>query len=114
MDDNLRLHLTPENGISIYNAGLKIEILAQHKKTWEPALTFSVHADFTSVDVHLQDLVVYTHINPVTIKESYLLESHIGDIPRNNWDQFFEGFFNMAISQINVKSAQFDIKKLDQ
>lgn len=114
MDDNLRLHLTPENGISLLNAGLKIEIFAQNKKTWEPALTFSIHADFTSIDVHLQDLVVYTHINPVTIKETYLLESHIGDLPRNNWDQFFEGFFNMAISQINVKSAQFDIKKLDQ
>ena len=114
MEDNFRVHFTPENGISIVNTGLRIAILAQNKKTWEPALTFSVHADFNSIDVHLQDLVVYTHIQPVTIKETFLIESNIGDLPRSNWDQFFEGFFNMAISQVNVKSAQFDIKKLDQ
>jgi len=41
----------------------------------------------------------------VTLKETFLIESNIGDLPRNNWDQFFEGFFNMAISQVNVKNA---------
>lgn len=81
MDDSFRLHFTPENGISLLNAGMKISILAQNKKTWEPALTFSVHADFTSIDVHLQSLIVYTNIKPVTIKETYLIESHIGDLP---------------------------------
>lgn len=115
MDDNFRLHFNPEHGIQMMNTGMRINIQAQKdKKHWETALTFSVHADFESIDVHLQDLVVYTNIKPVTIKETYLIESNIGDLPRNNWDQFFEGFFNMAISQINVNAKQFDIKKLDQ
>jgi hypothetical protein len=115
-DDNLRVHMNIENGIQIVNAGLKITILAKEPglfKKFEEALVFSVHADFNSIDVHLQDLVIYTHISPVTIKETYLLKSNIGDLSRNNWDQFFEGLFNMIISQINVTNKQFDLKKLD-
>ena len=114
-DENFRLHMNIENGIQILNTGIKISILAKEpkSKTWAEALVFSVHADFNSIDVHIQDLVIFTHISPVTIKETYLLSSGIGELPRNNWDQFFEGLFNMVISQINVKNAQFDIKKLD-
>lgn len=115
-DDNFRLHLNIENGIQITNTGLKITILAKEQgffKSFEEALVFSVHADFNSIDVHIQDLVIYTHISPVTIKESFLIKSNIGELSRNNWDQFFEGLFNMIIAQINVTNKQFDIKKLD-
>lgn len=114
-DENFRLHMNTQHGIQILNTGIKITILAKEpkSKTWAEALVFSVHADFNSIDVHIQDLVVFVHISPVTIKESFLISSSIGELPRNNWDQFFEGLFNMVISQINVKHAQFDIKKLD-
>lgn len=115
-DDSFRLHMNIEDGIQILNTGIKITILAKEpgrSSKWQEALVFSVHADFTSIDVHIQDLVIYTHISPITIKETYLISSNIGELPRNNWDQFFEGLFNMVISQINVKNAQFDIKKLD-
>jgi hypothetical protein len=114
-DEHFRLHLNIENGIQITNTGIEITILAKEPKakSFSEALKFSIHADFNSIDVHIQDLVVYTHIAPVTIKESFLLNSNIGDLARNNWDQFFEALFNMAISQINVKNSQYDIKKLD-
>jgi hypothetical protein len=87
MDDSFRLHFNPEHGIQLLNTGMRINIQAQTAKNhWETALTFSVHADFTDIDVHIQSLIVHTHISPVTIKETFLIESNIGELPRNNWD----------------------------
>lgn len=41
------------------------------------------------------------------------MESKIGPLSRNNWDQFFETLFNMVIAQVNVNYKFFDIKTLD-
>lgn len=117
MDDKFRLHFTEENGIELLGTGLTINIEAKGRtgwRNWEDALTFTVHADFNSIDLTMQDLIIMTHIHPVTVKESYLTFSKIGDVSRNNWDQFFEGLFNMMIAQINVNNKEFDIKSLDQ
>jgi len=56
---------------------------------------------------------VLTHIEPVIVRESYLTESKLGPLARNNWDQFFEKFINMVIAQVNVNYKYFDIKALD-
>ena len=117
IDDDFRLRLTENEGWHLTNAGFNVAIWAKQDgwfQSWEKALQFTVHADIDSADINIQDLVLRVNISPVTIKQTYLTESNIGDLARDNWDQFFESLFNMVIAQVNVNNREFDFKKLDQ
>ena len=70
------------------DTGLDLEIWGKSKKskTYEKALDFTVHTDLTDIDLHIQDLVVYIHLGPATVKDSFLTETNIGQVARDNWN----------------------------
>ncbi|CAI2367342.1 unnamed protein product [Moneuplotes crassus] len=111
------LNLSIEHGISLTNIGAGITIYGKKSglfSKYEKAVTFSMNVDIEDVDVHIQELVVHTNIGKAKVTNSFLTSSSIGNIVRNNWDQFFESLINFKTNEVNVNNKEFDIKKLDQ
>ena len=103
-------------GIALRNVGLDVVIYAKPKgffKKYSKALEFSMTLDIPEIDVHIQELVVNTHIGEAKVSNAFLMDSKIGKIVRNNWDQFFESLINFQLNEVNVNNKQFDIKTLD-
>ena len=115
-NDEFKVKFDMEKKVRILDLGLSMQIYGKKKKnfrySWEKALDFSIHLDIDSLDLSIQDLVVKTNINPVIVKQSFLLSSKF-PVSRNNWDQFFETLFNMVIAKIDVNYKEFDIKSLN-
>ena len=116
VSDDFNVDFSLKHGISLTNVGVAITIYGKPKSyysSYKEALKFSMTLDIIDIDVHVQDLVVYTHIGQSKVSNAFLTASYIGDIIRNNWDQFFETLINFELNEVNVNHKQFDIKKLD-
>jgi len=116
-NDDFDVHFTLDHGISVMNVGLDVTIYGKpsgYFKSYEEALTFSLTLDLEEVDVHIQELVVYTHFGDAKVTNGFLTKSSIGEIVRNNWNQFFESLINFQLNEINVNNKEFDIKTLDE
>lgn len=118
MNDDFNLDFSVENAISLTNVGVGVTIYAKKHglfaNDYKKALTFSMNLDIENIDLHIQDLVVHTNIGKAKVSNSYVTSSSIGDVVRNNWDQFFETLINFKTNEINVNNKEFDIKTLDQ
>lgn len=115
--DDFNLDFTIAHGISLTNLGLGVTIYGKTKgaySSYQEALKFSLDVDIVDIDVHVQELIVYTHIGEATVTDAFLTESKIGEIVRNNWNQFFESLINFQLNEVNINHKQFDIKTLDQ
>jgi hypothetical protein len=115
--DDFNLEFLLNQGIKVSNLGLGITIYGKKKgmfNSYKEALKFSLTLDIEEIDIHIQDLVVYTNIGKATARNSFLMSSNVGDLARNNWDQFFESLINFQLGEVNVNNKQFDIKSLDQ
>lgn len=115
--DDFSLAFVLNKGISVSNLGLSITIFGKKNNlfaSYEEALKFSMIVDIEQIDVHIQDLVVYTNIGKAKVSNSFLTMSNIGTLIRNNWDQFFESLINFGLGEVNVNNKEFDIKKLDE
>lgn len=115
--DDFNVRFTLEHGISLTNVGLGVIIYGKKSglfTSYEEALKFSFTLDIEEVDVHIQELVVYTNIGDAKVTNAFLTQSNIGTITRNNWNQFFETLINFQLNEINVNNKEFDIKSLDQ
>ena len=116
LSDDFDLDFSLEHGISLTNAGVGVTIYAKKNSifsSYEKAVTFSMNLDIVDIDVHIQDLVVYTNIGKATVTNGFLTSSGIGNIVRNNWNQFFETLINFKTNEVNVNNKEFDIKSLD-
>lgn len=117
VSDDFNLFFTIQNGISLINAGVSITIYGSKggfKPSFEESLKFSFNLDIPTIDLHIQELVVYTNIGKAKVSNAFLTQSNIGKITRNNWNQFFETLINFQLNEININHKQFDIKTLDQ
>ena len=117
VNDDFDLNLSIEHGISLTNVGVGITIYGKKKglfSSFEEALTFSMVLDIVDIDIQIQDFVVYTNIGHAKVSNSFLTKSKIGNLVRNNWDQFFESLINFQLNEINVNNKEFDIKSLDE
>jgi hypothetical protein len=115
-NDDFDLSFNLIKGIALRNVGLDVVIYAKPKgffKKYSKALEFSLTVDIPEIDVHIQELVVNTHIGEAKVSNAFLMDSKIGKIVRNNWDQFFESLINFQLNEVNVNNKQFDIKTLD-
>lgn len=114
--DDFNVDFSLKHGISLTNVAVGITIFGKPKSyysSYKEALKFSMTLNIVDIDVHIQDLVIYTHIGSAKVSNAFLTDSYIGDIVRNNWDQFFETLINFELNEVNVNHKQFDIKKLD-
>lgn len=116
-NDDFSIQFVLNKGIKVSNLGLSVVIYGKKSglfHSYKEALKFSMTVDIDQIDVHIQDLVVYTNIGKAQVTNSFLIESKIGNVVRNNWDQFFETLINFQLGEVNVNNKQFDIKTLDQ
>lgn len=115
-NDDFDVRFTLDHGISMMNVGLDVTIYGKstgYLKSYQEAMTFSLTLDLEKVDVHIQELVVHTHIGDSKVSNAFMTKSSIGNIVRNNWDQFFETLINFKLNEININNKEFDIKSLD-
>jgi hypothetical protein len=117
LSDDFDLKFTLEHGISLQNAGVGIVIYAKKKgfmSKYSEALKFSFNLDIEDIDVHIQSLIIHTNIGEAKVSNSFLTYSGIGNVVRNNWDQFFESLINFKLNEVNVNNKEFDLKTLDE
>jgi hypothetical protein len=115
LSNDFDIKFSLKNGISLANAGIGVTIYGKksgNRETYEQALTFSMNLDIQKIDLYIQELVVHTNIGEAKISNSFLTSSSIGNITRNNWNQFFESLINFELNEVNINNKEFDIKSL--
>lgn len=115
--DDPKFRFELNNGITLRNLGIDLLISGRKRSivssSFEKAMRFSFYVDLEEIMVNVQNFFLSVDIKKPIVKDGMLTENYVGDVSRDNWNQFFANLLNLKIEGANVQFKKFDITTLN-